>query len=362
MLPREFFIEDRLEKYRLQVDCNLGESGMRNLSLKELLSFLNLSSEELLEISLGDSPNQGSYELRKEIACLYEGVEPDEVVVTTGTSEALYLFFHLILNKNDKVALFTPAFQALYEIPIMLGAEIVQHEVDVVFNFKNFFNPENKLVIINHPHNPTGVSLSNEDILTIKSQSKNFSNYILFDEHYRFLDLSNDLGFSGAKLTPNTFATGSITKCFGVTGLRIGWIVGNVDFMQKLRSFKDYLTHTVNPISEYLALKILQNKNKLLMNSKDTILQNLSYFCEKVHLIPSIENFHVPSGGLVFFPKLKNGISSEKYADELLKQCNLFVLPGTNFEREGYIRIGLGENKKRFKQGIDRWCLLSQCF
>ena len=68
MLPRDFFIEERLEKYRRVIPCNMGESGLRNFTVREIIGLCDLDIENLLEISLEDSPNNGRYDLREQIA------------------------------------------------------------------------------------------------------------------------------------------------------------------------------------------------------------------------------------------------------------------------------------------------------
>lgn len=355
MLPREFFIEDRLEKYRLNTACNLGESGVRNITLGELLEKIGIGFDSLKDISLADSSNIGNSDLREEIAALYPGVSPEEVLVTTGTGEALYILFRNFLRNGSLVSLLFPAFQALYELPLSMGAEIRKVAITSEYPVDELFSGNPDCIIINHPHNPTGTGLKESSIELLKTRACSFNGILLFDEHYRFLDYSKDLSFSGAGLTPKTFATGSITKCFGVTGLRIGWIIADRKVIPSLRSFKDYLTHTVNPISEFLALQILKNRKKLVTPIKNGIIQNIEYFKNSLTGISAIESFSVPDGGVVGFPKLKEGISSEKYSDELLKNCDVFILPGANFESEGFIRIGFGEEPQKFRAGIDRW-------
>ncbi len=350
---REFFIENRLEKYRKLTSCNLGESGFKNFKLGDILNIIGLEAEDLKMISLEDSPNSGSEELRQEISTLYSNTDAESILITTGTSEALYIFFRSIIKKGDRVSFFFPAFQALYEIPQLCGAVLNPVNILDGKNFQKIFE-ESDLVILNHPHNPTGISFDQKDWEEISYFSKKYNPVILFDEHYRFLDNKNEIGKSGY-LNNNTFATGSITKCFGTTGLRIGWIVGEKEMLSKMRSFKNYLTHTVNPISEFLTLKLLQKRDKILPSIKAVISENQSYFMENSNRISSIESIVLPAGGLVTFPKLIKGLSSEEYSDKLINECDIFVLPGTNFELEGHIRIGFGETNERFKNGIDRW-------
>lgn len=316
---------------------------------------LGIDLPELSSLSLADSPNRGRLDLREEIASLYDNVHPDEVLVTTGTGEALFILFHVLLKKDDLVSLFWPAFQALYEIPRMLGAKIQKVPVGSALDVRGLFANDPSLAIINHPHNPTGIGLPEGEIDELKQVAKNFRGHILFDEHYRFLDYTNDLSFSGAKLNENTFATGSVTKCFGVMGLKTGWMIGRKHIIDRARSFKDYLSHAVSPVSEFLTLKILQNRKKLILPIKENVKTNIGYFRLKLPLLKSISGFQEMQGGVVGFPKLQDRLSSEKFCDELHSNCGVFVLPGINFEEEGYIRIGFGEDPKKFREGIDRW-------
>lgn len=347
MEPREFFIEDWLETYKNKVSCNLGESGYKNFYLKDLVQNLKLNFSDLEKISLSDSPNHGSIELRKEISKLYNNVPIEDILITTGTSEALYLLFQILLNKKSRVSLFKPSFQALYEIPKMIGAKIRFVNAKNKLDLKKIFSKEQDLYIINHPHNPTGLEIDFENL--------DYSKNILFDEHYRFLDFKKELGATGYKNQKNIFATGSITKCFGVTGLRIGWLIADKEFVKRARSYKDYLTHTVNPISEFLALKILQNWKELILPIKNNILNNIDFFSKNYKKILHLKKFKKPSGGLVGWIELEKSISSEKYTKEILEKADVFLLPGASFEQEGFLRIGFGEENSRFEAGILRW-------
>ncbi|EMO90042.1 aminotransferase, class I/II [Leptospira noguchii str. 1993005606] len=364
MEPGEFWIEERLEKYRKIAPCNLGESGIRNITLGELLFHLNLSVDVLNSISLEDSPNRGDFTLRNEIAKLYPGLDADRILVTTGTGEALYILFHILCKKDSVVSYFSPAFQALYEIPKMIGTRL--EAISLLENLdKNsslsvnlihqLFQKGKDLAVFNHPHNPSGLSLDRNSIEMIQQAAHLHKGWILFDEHYRFLDFQNDLSWTGAGLTEHTVSTGSITKCFGVMGLRIGWMTGPKELIEKARSFKDYLTHTVSPISEFLTLQILQNRTRLVGPIKTSILKNILFFESIWKQLPGLQHFTKPGGGVVSFVKLKKNIDSSHYADLLLDQCGVFVLPGHDFECEGWIRIGFGETNERFQAGVERW-------
>lgn len=355
MEPREFFIEDRLEKFRLKAFCNLGESGLSHFLLEEVMEMGQISWKDLSEIPLNDSPNQGSFALREAIADLYPGVSPGQVLVTTGTGEALYLAFHVGLTPKARVALIWPAFQALYEIPKMLGAEIIKVPHDRAFFASTWKEIDADLYIINHPHNPTGKTFSDPEWEAVLTHWKEEKKTVLFDEHYRFLPGSGSLGKTGVDPNHSFYGTGSFTKCFGVTGLRVGWLVAEERFLKKARSFKDYLTHTVSPISERIALGLLNSKESFLPKIQNKVRENIQMFDSLWRDLPHVKSFVSPAGGLVGWLELEPGISSEVYADKLFEKTGVFVLPGSNFEEEGYLRIGFGEREVKMKEGLFRW-------
>ncbi|EMY70414.1 pyridoxal phosphate-dependent aminotransferase [Leptospira vanthielii] len=355
MEPREFFIEDRLERFRLNAFCNLGESGLAHFLLEEVMDMAQISWKDLAKIPMNDSPNQGSLALREAVAALYPGVRPEQVLITTGTGEALYLAFHVALPPKAKVALIWPAFQALYEIPKMLGAEIIQVPHERAFLASTWKEIQADLYIINQPHNPTGKTFSESEWNSLLTHFKEEKKKVLFDEHYRFLPGAGSLGRTGVDPIHSLYGTGSFTKCFGVTGLRVGWLVAEESFLKRARSFKDYLTHTVSPISERMALGLLKSKESFLPKIQTRVRENIRMFDSVWKELPHTKSFTPPEGGLVGWLELESGISSEVYADKLFEKTGVFVLPGINFEEEGYLRIGFGEREDRIKEGLLRW-------
>lgn len=355
MEPREFFIEDRLERFRLEAFCNLGESGLSHFTMEEMLLLCDLHWKDLSQIPMNDAPNQGSFALRSAIAELYPGVTEEEVLVTTGTGEALYLAFQLLVRPNSKLALVWPAFQALYEIPQMLGAKIIKVPSENAFLASTWQLVDADLYVINHPHNPTGQTFPSLQWEQLLEQFRQKKKTVLFDEHYRFLPMGGGMGKTGVDPGNQFYGTGSFTKCFGVTGLRVGWLIAEKKFIKRARSFKDYLTHTVNPISERIALGLLQKKDRFLPGIQKRVQNNIDHFTSVWRDLPNILSFTPPEGGLVGWVKLQTGILSETYADKLYLRTGVFVLPGSNFEMEGFLRIGFGEKEDVFREGLRRW-------
>lgn len=339
----------------MEARCNAGESGLSAFDLADTLEHAGLKWSDLERLSLADSPNRGSLSLRGEIASLYPNVNPDQVLVTTGTGEALFLAFQLLVKPKDTVTVLWPAFQALYEIPNSLGARIEKIPITGPLHQSMWEGIQANLHIINHPHNPTGQSFAEGELDKTKKYLEQTGSKVLFDEHYRFLPGSGMLGETGVAIQFGFYGTGSFTKCFGVTGLRVGWLVADEKFIERARSFKDYLTHTVSPISERIALGLLTNRNNFLPKIQTRVRNNINLFEKNFQNLPKIKAFSKPMGGLVGWVTLEDGISSETYADKLYEKTGVFVLPGANFECEGFLRIGFGETEKRFAEGLDRW-------
>lgn len=302
-----------------------------------------------------DAPNQGTFALREEIAKLYPNVHPDEVLVTTGTGEALFLAFQILVKPKTKFSVLWPAFQSLYEIPLLLGGEMQKIEVGGPLSAKLWESLSVDLHIINHPHNPTGQSFPEEEWTKLLQFLDRENTIVLFDEHYRFLPEGGGLGKTGVDPKKGRYGTGSFTKCFGVTGLRVGWFIAERDVIRRARSFKDYLTHTVNPVSERIALGLLQNKKKFLPIIQRRVRKNQDLLSSLWKELPKIKHMNPVMGGLVGWLTLEEGVRSEVYADILYEKTGVFVLPGKNFEKEGFLRVGFGETISRFREGIERW-------
>jgi len=255
-----------------------------------------------------------------------------------------------------------PAFQSLYEVPKAIGAEVRFWNLDFEKNFipdikelEQLIDNKTKLIILNSPHNPTGIVLKKPLLKQIATLAKTKNIKIIADEHYRFLPLNKEQKIidSLRDIDKNIICTGSFIKCFGLMGLRIGWIIADQNLLKKCRDYKDYLTHVTPPISDFLAEKALLNKEKLIKRSQDIVKQNYK------NLTAWLKNNTlfkwVPAeAGVVTFLKFKQKTNSEDFCKQLIKKQEVFLLPGTSFEMEGYVRLGFGYAQDNFKEALKR--------
>ena len=362
MKIRDFLMEDWLMKNRGRVNFNLAESGVADYRLNEIINMCGIDTDELLTIKLEDSPTYGTDALRAAIAETYSSVAPESVLVTTGTSEGLFILINLLVQSGDEVIVQFPEFQSLYELPRSLGCDVkflkLREESDYIFDVDELsalITEKTKLIIINNPHNPTGSLLPDSTVKVAIELAKQRGIRIIFDEHYRFLPIDPAHKIKSAcEIDDYAICTGSIVKCFGLMGLRMGWLIADRELIERCRSFKDYTTHTLSPISDFISEKVLKSREMILGKNLNFIRANHALLKDFVSGHNDSLSFVPPEAGVVSFIKYNYDIPSDELVSRLIKEQDVFLLPGSSFELEGYFRLGFGIDTPRFKEALMR--------
>jgi N-succinyldiaminopimelate aminotransferase len=356
---RPFYMEHDLETHRFHSTYNLGESGGRPRTVEDLLISSGLSKEHATETffqtKLWDSPNWGRDDLRDVVASLHPGATRDNVLITTGTSEALFLLFRYLNPKS--VAMAIPGFQLLYELPIAQGASLIPLPVRWDEHGVPFVDEDEWLAIltrekpscllINHPHNPTGLVFSAQFLSKLREKAREIGATLIGDEHYRFLSHPTKL-LGETLFSQNDFITGSFIKCLGAPGLRIGWCVGPHKALAHMQNEKNYTTHTVNPLTEWISFEVLKNTDSPLFHEMKeewgANTKSLSTFLSQSQTVYGA----VPQGGLVTSLGLKHVGSQEEMAQKIkrLEEKKIFVLPLNTMEVGAFPF----QNEKKYKE------------
>lgn len=353
-------MEDWLADFKDTCRYNLGESGMPDSTVGELLARSGESCDALQSIVLRDNDTRGTERLRNAICATYRGDVPfDNITVTTGTSEALFILFNILLEKKKAAVVPMPSFQALYEIPRAVGAEIREYRLVP----ENGYIPDTDeicsliddsvgVVVLNTPHNPSGVLIPDECCVAIKEKAVHHGAVVLSDEHYRFLPHDNDFPLKTlACQDGSVIATGSLTKCFGLIGLRVGWIAAPPSLIGRIRDFRDYITHTLSPVSDYLASIALEHYGDFAAPVIHRLRKNRRALRTMVDTTPGLTLVE-PEAGVVAFPGYEYDVTSDAFARGLIERHGVFVLPGSAFEVEKHVRINLGQEPERFSEAL----------
>ncbi|HEX7815902.1 pyridoxal phosphate-dependent aminotransferase [Dyella sp.] len=341
-----------------KVRINLGESHVTDLDLAQAITPAS-ELATLGDTSLGNNSTWGSQRLREAIASTYPGVDPDQILVTAGVSEAIVALSAAHNRPGANMVIPVPAFHALMDVPKMFGMAV--REVPLVPS-RDFRLPaaeviaaideDTSFVLLNSPHNPTGMVYRAQDVMAIADTAADVGAVVVVDEHYRYLPGSpTDLWVTSAiGLRPNVVTFGSLGKCFGCTGLRVGWIIAEPELIARYHHFKLLVTHTISPLSDRIATILLEQREHHLSATVAQIHANLGRLEQTQARCPDTLTLYRPDAGSTAFIGLPTVGDTFAFAQRLLDETGVLILPGESFELPGFARMRLGIDSDLFDQ------------
>jgi aspartate/methionine/tyrosine aminotransferase len=356
-----FKLERYFAKYEFNTEFLLCSSDCEAMSIADLLALEPGAAEKFQQTWLGYTESQGHPALRKEIAKIYETIQPDEVLVHSGAEEAIFLFMLAALKAGDHVVVHAPHYQSLSEVAKGMGCDVSLWQAREENNWalemdelRQLIRPSTKVVIINTPHNPTGYLMSKSDFETLNGIVKE-NNLLLFcDEVYRESEYDPEQRLpAGCDMGEHALSLGVTSKTYGLAGLRIGWVATkNRKIYEAMAALKDYTTICNSAPSEFLAEVALRIRQKLIARNVGIIKYNLETVDDLFARHADLFNWVRPSAGSMGFPKLLKG-NAEDFCDDLAKTAGVLLLPGTLYDLPGnHFRIGMG--RKNLPQAVKR--------
>ena len=346
--------------YENSVEVNLTESGIEPLSLKELMDPKEL--EKLLNLPLGYGYTQGNPLLRQRISNLYDGFDKSNVLVTSGSSEAIFLSAILTVSKGDRVVMMTPNYLSFNGVAEALGADVdyvplikkEKWEWDLDCLDEKVIN-KTKVISICNPNNPTGSVLNLEQMLRVIEIASRVGAYLLVDEVYIGAELKSKRTKSFLGMYEKTIVTSGLSKSYAHPGLRIGWIISDKSFVEEAWAIKDYTTIASSSLSQHIASKVLEPEtiSKLRLRTKALLNKNLETFSKWILPYSNHLSFLKPEAGGFAFVKYDMDINSTDLVHDLRKNEGVFIVPGDNFGMDGYFRVGLGHESIGFNKGLN---------
>ena len=355
-----FDLERIQSLYENSVEVNLTESGIEPLSLKELMNAEEL--EELLDLPIGYGYTQGTPLLRKRISDLYDGFDENNVLVTSGSSEAIFLSAVLTVSEGDRVVMMTPNYLSFNGIAEALGAEvdyvslIKQEKWEWDINkLAEIVEDKTKVISICNPNNPTGSVLSIKQMKEIIEIARKVDAYILVDEVYIGAELSSDKTKSFLGMYEKIIVTSGLSKSYSHPGLRIGWIISDKSFVQEAWAVKDYITIASSSLSQHIASKVLEPEtiSRLRSRTSELLNGNLKTFSDWILPYSNHLSFLKPEAGGFAFVEYDMDVNSTDLIHDLRTHEGVFIVPGDSFGMENFFRVGLGSEPKDFKKGLD---------
>lgn len=347
----DFKVEQWMNENEGQAKYNLTDTCASSFSMEDLLQ---MTQVDLSKLVLDYGEIQGSLAFRKEVLSLYKTGSVDNITSTNGCLEANVLVMETILEPEDHVIACVPGYQQFTSYPKSLGCEVSQIELlpenlwqPKLQDFLDAIKDNTKLIILNNPNNPTGTQYDLPFLKELIQVCDQREIYILCDEVYRNPDRLPSI----SDLYQRGISTSSLSKMYGLAGLRLGWIKAECDLIKKINSRRDYTMISTGPLLDALGQAALAHKDSILQRTNMILDQNRAFL---KHWLQDQDVFDcvVPENGTVCFLGIKDMKDSIAMAQYLLKEHGIFFVPGACFDKEGYMRLGLGQDPQQFQEGL----------
>lgn len=357
MWYRRMELEIWFDTYQYEIDYDVGESAVKTLPLGAVPVDLN-------DVRLRYGYHRGKPELRNIIAGQYEGLNADNILVTTGASEANFAVVSALVNPGEHVIIEHPNYPSLYEVPRSLGCDVSLFTLRYENKFRpdldeleKMIRPDTKLISITHPNNPTGSMISRDDLDNIIAMAENHGIPLLSDETYQFLTPGEAMLPPAAVLSENAVSITSMSKCYGLPGIRTGWMASrNRSWIDHCVAVREQVSISNNALSEVITARVLEDKEFYLARARQRIQTNLAVLKEWMERQSALE-WIPPEAGVVCFPRFKQeiDIDPEEFFRMAAEKYRTFIVPGRCFEMNPrHFRIGFGADADELGEGLKR--------
>jgi len=314
--------------------------------------------------------NHGLLELRQAIADHLENLyqvcyDPtNEVIVSVGVSEALYLAFTALLDPGDEVIIPTPCFVSYQAEVSLAGGRPVEIFTSMEDDFQpnpavieKAITPKTKAILLGYPNNPTGAVVSRENLSAIAEIAEKHDLVVVSDEIYDRLvyDHEHVCFPSLPGMKSRTLLLGGFSKNYAMTGWRIGYAAGPASLIKGLVRIHQYSVMSAPTISQYAALEALKIGEPFVheMLAEYDRRRQLIYHGLNDLGLPTFE----PHGAFYVFPSVHNtGLSDEEFAERLLMEEKVAVVPGSAFGDAGmgFIRCSYATNYELIEKALQK--------
>jgi hypothetical protein len=344
--------------YEYVVDFNLSESGVHPLTVGELLALAGADVDQLL---LGYGQSNGSIELRQLIARHYRGANETNVVVTNGSAEANFVAMWHLVEPGDAVAVVVPAYMQTPGLAHALGAEVREIPLRLELGWQPDpdeiaarVTEKTRAIVVTNPNNPTGSILNADARRALVHAADRVGAWILADEVYTGAERNGVVTPSFFGEYPRVVATGSVSKAYGLPGLRVGWVVAPADVAAAAWARTDYTTISPGELTDRLASLALRPdvRSRILERTRDYLGTGFGILEE--WLGENGFSWLAPDAGAICFAKYDIPINSTVLAERLRVDRSVLVVPGDHFGIDGYVRFGYGLPEPALRTALER--------
>ncbi|MDH3297880.1 MAG: aminotransferase class I/II-fold pyridoxal phosphate-dependent enzyme [Gemmatimonadota bacterium] len=352
-----FEMERWQSRFENTVRCNLSDSGVLPFRFAEFCEFANVDPGDVV---LGYGLTEGTVDLRSKIAALYPGATGEDVVVTTGSAEANFLAVWRLVEPGDRVVVVQPTYGQTPGLAMGMGGRVEALWLEEGHDWQpapgaasEVIRAGTRLVVVTNPNNPTGVVLSDRSRREIVEAAEAAGAWILADEVYAGAEVTGDVTCSLWGQTARVIVTASLSKAYGLPGLRLGWLVAPREVREDLWARKDYTSIAPAGLSDRLARAALESdiRTRILERCRRIVRANLDIVEAWAEGSSGIR-YRSPDAGAICLFTYDAPIASLELAERLRVEHSVLIVPGAHFDLESTFRIGYGYEADKLPTGL----------
>ena len=360
-----FHMERMFSRLEKEVKYNLSESGVHPVLLRELVDRENGYLQSLLDTDLNYPHTNGIPKLRQNIARLYQGGTPENVLVTVGAIEANYLVLKTLLAAGDEIVVMLPNYMQIWGLAKNHGLALKTFHLREetgwtpdLAELESMVTARTRLIAVCNPNNPTGCVLSESEMDAIINIADRVGSWILADEVYAGAERLTD------EETPSFYGrydkvlvTGSLSKAYGLPGLRIGWVTAPAGIVDDIWARHEYTTISATMLSNQLAALALspEVRSWLLRRTRSYIRRGYPVLESWMDLHPGSFSLRPPDAGAIAFIRYHFDINSTQLVERLAVEKSVLIVPGDHFSIDHFVRVSFGLPHSDLRPALDRF-------
>jgi aspartate/methionine/tyrosine aminotransferase len=356
-----FDLEYFQSEWERTVEINLADSSVKCANVSDLLA--GKDPRPLLELPLYYPEVNGTTLLRERVAALYPNASAANVLVTVGAAQANSMVCSTLLEAGDAVIVVSPGYRQVWGLAKNAGCRVKETQLRPENNWRldldeleSLAGPKTKLISIVNPNNPTGSILTPEEMARIVSICQKTGAWLHADEVYRGTELAGDETPSFWGMYERAICVNSMSKAYGLAGLRIGWAVASPEMVEELWRRHEYAVIAASGPSMKLAeialppakRKMLLDRQKKLSREGHEVLENWVQTQEGRF---SVSRAVATS---IAFVRYNFDMPSVELADHIRRKASVLVAPGAYLGTENHLRITVGYEPEKVKAALER--------
>ncbi len=357
-----FVMERMMSKWENLVEYNLSESGVHPMTTKQLVENPD-DLERILNVEINYPQANGILPLRENIALMYPGSTPDNVLVTVGCIEANFLALQTLLSPGDEIAVMLPNYMQVWGLAKNMGFNIRPFHLDesqgwaLSSDIEDAVTSNTKMIAVCNPNNPTGYILTEAEMDTIVNAAEKAGAWLLADEVYGGAERVRD------EQTPSfwgkydkVLAMGSVSKAYGIPGLRLGWAVAPPEAADDMWARHEYLAISTSMLSNHLAAYALspEVRPRIIQRTRDYIRRGFPILEGWMNDHPGTFSFVPPQAAAIAYIRYHLDINSTELVERLMKEKSVLIAPGDHFGMDHYLRVSYGLEPDFLREGLNR--------